>query len=210
MRILRRESAGLETAFMLWEILKTERVDKNTVFRQLRDGLWVIPGTYIQVGTIGSGMRMGDVVFTADMVASVPSLYDVIVGKGKTEGFSPYRYLTETPGGVMPPRWAGIAHKLPGVLRWEYGSNTVFQWLIAAFILAVVLAIPRVIGMLIRDRSMRWFIQAVVLALLSLYATSVLVDRTGLSGTGATVVTLLFMALHYGAIIFLRFFLCFK
>lgn len=198
----RRESAGLETAFMLWEILKAEDVTKATAFRQLRDGLWVIPGTYIQVGTIGSGMRMGDVVFTADMVANVPSLYGAVAnGSGESRVFSPYRYLTETPGGVMPPRWAGIAHKLPGVLRWEYGSNTVFQWLIAAFILAVVLAIPRVIGMLIRDRSMRWFIQAVVLALLSLYATSVLVDRTGLSGTGATVVTLLFMALHYGAII---------
>ena len=40
-------------------------MDKNTAFRQLRDGLWVIPGTYIQVGTITSGMRMGDVVFTS-------------------------------------------------------------------------------------------------------------------------------------------------
>jgi hypothetical protein len=39
----RRESAGLETAFMLREILAAENVDKNAAFRQLRDGLWTIP-----------------------------------------------------------------------------------------------------------------------------------------------------------------------
>jgi MscS family membrane protein len=197
----RRESAGLETAFMLREILAAENVDKNAAFRQLRDGLWTIPGTYIQVGTIGSGMRMGDVVFTADMVASVPALYDAIVGKGKAEAFSPYRYLTETPGGLTPPRWAGIAHKLPGFLRWEFGSNTVFQWLIAAVILAAVLAIVAIVGRIFRNRGLRWFAEAVTLSVLSLYATGIVVDQTGLSGTGATVMTLVFMTLFYGALI---------
>lgn len=197
----RRESAGLETAFMLREILKAENVDKNISFRQLRDGLWVIPGTYIQVGTIGSGMRMGDVVFTADMVASVPALYDAIVGKGKAEGFSPYRYLTETPGGLTPPRWAGIAHKLPGFLRWEFGSNTVFQWLIAAVILAAVLVIVAVVGRIFRNRGLRWFAEAVTLSVLSLYATGIVIDQTGLSGAGATAMTLIFMLLYYGALI---------
>lgn len=198
----RRESAGLETAFMLREILQAERVDKKTAFRQLRDGLWVIPGTYIQVGTITSGMRMGDVVFTSDMVANVPSLYDAIVGsRGDDGSFSPYRYVTETPGGVMPPRWAGIAHKLPDFLRWNIGSNTVFQWLIAGVIFIVVLSIPRMVGPLIRNRSRRWFVQAVLLGLLSLYATRVAIDQTGLSGAGATYLTLVFMALHFGAMI---------
>jgi len=46
----RRESAGLETAFMLWEILRAEGVTRNTTFSKLRDGLWVIPGSYIQAG----------------------------------------------------------------------------------------------------------------------------------------------------------------
>ncbi|PZF78746.1 hypothetical protein DK847_02780 [Aestuariivirga litoralis] len=197
----RRESAGLETAFMLWEILKAEGVTKATDFRKLRDGLWVIPGTYIQVGTIGSGMRMGDVVFTADMVASVPALYDAVVGTRNRQGFSPYRYLTETPGGLLPPRWAGVTQKLPGVLRWDLGSNTVFQWLIAALILAAVLAIPVAVGYLFRRRGLRWFAQAVATGLLSLYATGIVVDQAGLSGAGATVMTLVFMTLFYGAFI---------
>lgn len=197
----RRESAGLETAFMLWEILRAENVDKNTAFRQLRDGLWVIPGTYIQVGTIGSGMRMGDVVFTADMVASVPALYDAVVGTRHAQGFSPYRYLTETPGGIMPPRWAGISRKLPEFLRWNWGSNTMFQWLIAAVILAAVLAIPVAVGHVFRKRGVRWFAEAVTLGLLALYATGLVVDEAGLSGAGATAMTLIFMTLFYGALI---------
>lgn len=197
----RRESAGLETAFMLREILKAEGVTKDTKFRQLRDGLWVIPGTYVQVGSIGSGMRMGDVVFTADMVANVPALYDAVVGSRGDTGFSPYRYLTETPGGLMPPRWAGVAQKLPAFLRLDFGSNTVFQWLIAALILAAVLAIPVAIGYVFRKRGLRWFAEAVTVAILSLYATGIVVDQAGLSGFGATLMTLIFMTLFYGAMI---------
>lgn len=197
----RRESAGIETAFMLWEILQAEGVNKSTGFRQLRDGLWVIPGTYIQVGTIGSGMRMGDVVFTADMVANVPALYDAMVGSHKPQGFSPYRYVTETPGGINPPRWAGAVHKLPAFLRWDIGSNTLFQWIIAVLMVAAVLLAPLVLVKFVKDRSLRWFAQAVATALLSLHATRILVDDTGLSGAGATVVTLLLMGLHYGAVI---------
>ena len=197
----RRESAGLETAFMLWEILKAEGVTKNTAFRKMRDGLWVIPGTYIQVGTIGSGMRMGDVVFTADMVANVPSLYDAIVGTGNTQGFSPYRYFTETPGGLMPPRWAGVAQKLPAFLRWDFGSNTVFQWIIAVLILLAVLAISVAVGNIFRKRGLSWFAEAVTLGLLSLYATTIVIDQAGLSGSGATFMTLVFMTLFYGAMI---------
>ena len=197
----RRESAGLETAFMLREILQAEGVTRDTQFRQLRDGLWVIPGTYVQVGTIASGMRMGDVVFTADMVANVPALYDAMIGTRGDAGFSPYRYLTETPGGLTPPRWAGVAQKLPAFLRHDYGSNTVFQWLIAALILAVVVAVPATIGYVFRKRGVRWFAEAVTAGILSLYATSIVVDQAGLSGFGATLMTLIFMTLFYGAMI---------
>jgi MscS family membrane protein len=41
----------------------------------------------------------------------------------------------------------------------------------------------------------------VTLSVLSLYATGIVVDQTGLSGTGATVMTLVFMTLFYGALI---------
>lgn len=196
----RRESAGMETALMLWDILKAEGVTSETRFRQLRDGLWVIPDTYIQVGAIGSGMRMGDVVFTADTVASVPDLYRTIVG-GRAEGFDPYRYYTETPGGMEPPRWGGLAHKLPDALRWSIGTNTLFQWLITLLILAIVVLVPRLIGKIFRQPSIRWFCQAAVMALLAAYAPGIVVEQAGLSGAAATVMTLLFLALYNGGIV---------
>ena len=195
----RRESAGIETALMLGEILKAEQVTKSTRFRQLRDGLWVIPGTYIQVGTITSGMRMGDVVFTAETVANVPAFYQLLPASRENAGFNPYRYFTETPGGLEPPRWGGIARKLPDVLRWEMGSNTVFQWLITALIMAAVLLIPALLARLIGSRSLRWFCRAAATGLLSSYATGLLIGEAGLSGMGATVMTLLLLALAYGA-----------
>lgn len=191
----RRESAGIETALMLWEIFQSEKVTADTAFKQLRDGLWVIPGTYIQAGTINAGLRMGDVVFTADTVANVPSLYQISGASQPRTGFNAYRYFTETPGGLEPPRWGAIAHKLPSALRWEFGSNTIFQWLITAVILAAVLLIPPLIGRLVRSRSLRWFCQALATGVLAKHATAVVIDQAGLSGGGATVMTLVFLAL---------------
>jgi len=196
----RRESAGIEAALMLREVLAAENVTAKTRFRQLRDGLWVIPGTYVQAGAIGSGMRAGDVVFTADTVANIASLYQTVADTGG-QGFDAYRYFTETPGGLMPPRWAGLAHKMPGLLRWSFGSNTIFQWLITLVIIVAVAAIPLLAGRLIRARSLRWFAQAVLLGVLANSASGVVIDQAGLSGPGATVVTLLLLALHYGALV---------
>lgn len=197
----RRESAGIETALMLWEIFRAENVTRDTTFKQLRDGLWVIPGTYVQAGTINSGIRAGDVVFTAETVAHVPALYQIRVGDRPADGFSAYHYFTETPGGLEPPRWAGIAHRLPGILSWEFGSNTLFQWLITAVILATVLLAPPLISALIRVRGPRWFCQSLLTAVFSIQATGLVIDQAGLSGGSATLMTLLFLTLFYGAIV---------
>jgi MscS family membrane protein len=196
----RRDSAGMETALMLWAILKAENVTEKTKFRRVRDGLWVIPGTYIQVGSVTSGMRIGDVIFTADTVANVPSLYRTSVGRlGKD--FDAYRYYTETPGDVEPPRWAGIAHKLPDFLRWSYGSNTVFQWLLTLLVLGFVVTVPMLLGRTFRDPGLRWFCQAAVTAVLAAYAPGTVIDEAGLSGKAATVMTLVFLALFDGAVV---------
>ena len=190
----RRESAGVETALMLWGILKAENVTPDTKFNQVRDGLWVIPGTYIQVGTVTSGMRMGDVLFTADTVANVPSLYQTSAARFP-DGFDAYRYYTETPGGLEPPRWGGVAHKLPVFMRWSFGTNTVFQWLITILVLGFVLLVPRFLGKLFRTGSLRWFCQAALTSLLATYAPGIVIDQAGLSGGAATVMTLVFLAL---------------
>jgi MscS family membrane protein len=197
----RRESAGIETALMLWEIFRAEHVTEDTKFKQLRDGLWVIPGTYLQVGTVSSGINLGDVVFTAETVANVPSLYQLTPVAHGLGGFNVYQYFTQTPGNLEPPRWAGATHKLPRFLNWGLDSNTLLQWLITALIATAVLLIPSLLGHLIGAGSLRWFCQAAATGLLGLYASGAIINQVGLSGAGATVMTLLFLALCYGALV---------
>ncbi len=197
----RRESAGIETALMLWEILEAESVTASTTFKQLREGLWVIPGTYLQVGMISSGMRAGDIVFTAETVANVPALHETLVGPRVYEGFSAYRYVTETPGGLEPPRWAGLAQKLPGVLRMPIGSNSLFQWAITLAVLGGVLFFPMLLARFFTPPSFRWFGQAVATGLLAAQAIGVVIDQAGFSGAPATAMTLLLLALCYGSIV---------
>jgi MscS family membrane protein len=139
-------------------------------------------------------------VFTADTVANVPALYRTIASRADA-GFNPYRHYTETPGGLEPPRWGGIAHKLPAFLQWSVGSNSMFQWLITFLVLGFVLAIPALLARPLRDRGLRWFCQAAVTALLASQATGVVVDEAGLSGGAATVMTLVFLALFDGALV---------
>ncbi len=196
----RRESAGVETALMLRELLRDERVTKDTAFRKLREGLWAIPGTYLQAGTVTSGMRTGDVIFTADTVANIPALYYASAAQRSPGAFNAYKYVTETPGGLNPPRWAGITHKLPAVLRMSIGTNTLFQWILTFLVLATVIAIPWTAGKFIRNNSLRLFCQTVFAGLLSNYASDIIIHDTGLSGPSATAVTLLFVAVHYGAL----------
>lgn len=197
----RRDTAGIETALMLREIFRAENVTSETQFKQLRDGLWVLPETYVQAGMINTGRRTGDVVFTADAVADVPQLYSLTPASQETSGFNAYRYFTETPGGLDPPTWAGIAHKLPEPLRYSFGSNTVFQWLITALILAFVLLIPKLIARFLRNPGLRWFCRAALTGLFANQAAGIVIDQAGLSGAAATGIALVFLALYYGAIV---------
>ena len=72
------DTVGTETALMIRTIMKLAKVDATTPLRKLRDDLWVVPGTYLQIGKIGSGMRMGDYTFTAETVANTPYLLSLI------------------------------------------------------------------------------------------------------------------------------------
>lgn len=196
----RRESAGVETALMLRELLRNEQVTKDTAFRKLRDGLWAIPGTYLQAGSVASGMRTGDVIFTADTVSNIPDLYKASASQRDPKAFDSYKYVTETPGGLNPPRWAGITHKLPGFLRLSFGTNTVFQWILTALVLAGVVAVPWLVGKFITSNGLRLFCQTAIAGLLSNYASDIIIHDTGLSGISATAITLLFVAVHYSAL----------
>ena len=62
-----------------------------------------------------------------------------------------------------------------------------------------MLVAPPLVGRFIGARSLRWFCQSAATGLLALYATGIVIDQAGLSGGGATVMTLVFLALCCGA-----------
>lgn len=196
----RRETAAIETALMLRELLRSKHITKYSKFRELHNGLWTLPGTYLQAASITSGMNAGDVVFTADTVANIPLLYNIQRSALNGSRVDTYQLFTDTPGGLDPPRWAGIAFKLPRFLRASVGSNTIFQWGLATFAIAVFFAIPLAVGKFAKPGSQRIFLWALIASLLARSASSLILDDAGLSGWGATAVTLLFIAIRYIAL----------
>lgn len=195
-----RETIGTETAFMIREILRLSKVDAAAPLRNLKDDLWVVPGTYLQIGKIQSGMRMGDVVFTADTVANVPSYYRKIIRKKPKQEFNTYKFYTESPGGIIPPAWSGALFKLPDFWLSSYGTNTVWQWTLFGVALIVVLAAPYQLGRLIPRGNVRTMIIALLTMLFAKLANFVVIDLGSLTATGALVGSVLFSIAFYAAL----------
>lgn len=196
----RRETAGLETALMIRELLRSKKIRKDSSFRKLHDGLWSLPGTYLQAGALTTGLHAGDVVFTADTLANVPSLYSAQLPSESRKGMDAYQLFTDTPGGLDPPRWAGVAFKLPSFLRLSIGSNTIFQWGLAVVAIGGFVGLTLLAGILGGRGSKRLFLSAITAALLAKGASSLILDDAGLSGWSATAVTLMFVAIRYVAL----------
>lgn len=195
-----RETIGTETAFMIREILRLSKVTATTPLRRLKDDLWVVPGTYLQIGKIQNGMRMGDVVFTADTVASVPDYYRKIIAKKPKHEFNTYKFYTESPGGIIPPAWSGALFMLPGVWLSSYGTNTVWQWTLFGLALIVVFMAPTLIGRLFPGGDLRIMIIALLTMLLAKVSNYVVIDLGSLTATGALVGSIVFSIAFYAAL----------
>jgi MscS family membrane protein len=195
-----RETIGTETAFMIREILRLSRVDATTPLRRLKDDLWVVPGTYLQIGEIQNGMRMGDVVVTADTVANVPGYYQKIISKKPKQEFNTYKFYTESPGGIIPPAWSGGLFKLPDFWLSSYGTNTIWQWTLFGVALVVVFVAPTLLGRLFPGGDLRIMVVALLTMLFAKVSNYVVIDLGSLTATGALVGSILFSIAFYVAL----------
>jgi MscS family membrane protein len=195
-----RQSIGTGTAFMISEILRLSNVKADTPLRKLNDDLWVVPGTYLQIGRIKEGLRMGDVVFTADTVAHVPALYQKIIGTKPIDEFNPYKSFSESPGGVLPPTWTAAIFSLPGFWLASYGSNTVWQWTLLGVSLLVMLIGPFLLRRLFRNGAARVLGAAVLTMLFSRLGSYVSINLGSLTGDGATIGAIIFTIGFYLAL----------
>jgi len=195
-----RQSIGAGTAFMISEVLRLSNVKGDTPLRKLKDDLWVIPGTYLQIGKIQEGMRMGDVVFTADTVANVPALYRKIVATKPKDEFNVFKFYTESPGGVLPPVWAGVFFALPGFWLVSYGTNTVWQWTLFGVCLLLVFLGPYLLRRLFREGAARVLGVAVLTMVFARLGDYVSIDLGSLSSFGATIGSVIFTIVFYLAL----------
>jgi len=195
-----RQSIGAGTAFMISEILRLSNVKGDTPLRKLKDDLWVIPGTYLQIGKIQEGMRMGDVVFTADTVANAPALYRKIIATKPKDEFNVFKFYTESPGGVLPPVWSGVFFALPGFWLASYGTNTVWQWTLFGVCLLLVFLGPYLLRRLFRKGASRVLGVAVLTMVFTRLGDYVSIDLGSLSSHGATIGSVIFTIVFYLAL----------
>lgn len=192
-----RTATGTEIALMLREILTIAKISPDTPLRQLGDKLWVVPGTYLQIGRLSSGLTAGDAVFTAETVASVPSLYDALIRKKPAGEFNAYRFFTETPGDLVIPAWAGLVMSLPDFMLTPYGSNALWQWGLLMALVGSTILIPYALRAVMRAGQVRIFSRAVLTALIAWWASSVAIPLASITGAGGRAGSLILQAMFY-------------
>ena len=190
-------TVGTETALMIRTIMKLAKVDATTPLHKLKEDLWVVPGTYLQIGKIASGMRMGDFTFTAETVADTPYLYaKVIERKPKTE-FNAYKFYTESPGGIIPPAYAGPIFKLPPFWHEVYDTNTVWQWALFGVTLLLLFLAPWFITKLMPEGSWRIFVFSALTMFFAKFGNIAAIEWGSLTSRGAVVGSIIYSIMFY-------------
>lgn len=192
-----REKIGAETAFMIREILRLSKIEPNTPLRQIGNDLWVIPGTYIQIGKISSGMRTGDITFTADTVANVPAMYRKIIPKKPRSEFNTYKFYTESPGGIIPPAWTGFVYALPSFWLNSFGTNTVWQWTLFAISLLALAFLPFSLRRIFPEGEVRMLGVAILTMIIAKISNYIVIDVGSLTAQGALVASIIFSIAFY-------------
>jgi MscS family membrane protein len=189
-----QESEGIETSLMLREILKRWTANSHGI-TSVRDGTWTLPGSRLQLVRMASGPNAGDVVFDADTVARVPSIYQELTEIAPVRGFDAYNYYTETPGSLFPPAWSGLIFKLPDFMRLSFDTNAVYQWILFVVIMIVTIAAPGIVFWFGRESAARPLLAAVTATIFATGAWSLLIEF-GITGwaqnVGAIVLTVVF------------------
>lgn len=189
-----QESEGIETTLMLREILKGWALNRHGI-TSVRDGTWTLPGSRLQLVRMASGANAGDVVFDADTVARVPSIYRELIEIAPVRGFDAYTYFTETPGSLFPPAWSGLVFDLPKVLRLSYDTNAVYQWILFGVIMIATIAAPVIVFGVGQNRDGHPLLAAVTAVVFAMGAWYLLIE-IGITGwaqsLGAIVLTVVF------------------
>lgn len=192
-----REATGTEIALMLREILTIATISPDTPVRQLSDKLWVVPGTYLQIGRLTSGLNAGDAVFTAETISSVDNLYDTLIRKKPAGEFNAYRFYSESPGDLIVPSWGGLVMALPEFMLTAFGSNALWQWCLLFLLVVSAVLVPYYLRTLMPAGQRRTFWMAILAALIAKWASAYAIPVASITGAGGQAGSLILQAIAY-------------
>jgi MscS family membrane protein len=140
---------------------------------------------------------MGDFTFTAETVANVPYLYGKVIDRKPKTDFNTYKYYTESPGGIIPPAFAGPIYKLPPFWSNVYDTNTVWQWALFAIMLFVLFLAPWLLGKLFPEGVWRIFVFAAFTMFFAKFGNFAALEWGSLTSTGAVLGSIIFSIMFY-------------
>ena len=135
--LINREQTGIETVLLLLEILdRLPPIDPETVpdvAAVAANGLtaWTLPYTDFDIVKMTEGPKAGQFVFSADTVVEAPELYETVrqYGGRVQAGTDLYRFITLTPGDLLPPKWYRLIVKLPDWAQRRFLlGHALWQW----------------------------------------------------------------------------------
>lgn len=180
-----RLEAGTEAGLKIREILHYTGVTPSSALVELGDGRFLISGTYMQLSRMQAGLHAGDYLFNGEAVDNASVVYDSIAGARKSSYFDAYRYYSDTPGNLLPPRWAGLILLLPQSMNNVVFDNTVWQWSAFGLVVIAVVLVVVVMSLFGSARNAAWlFLQLLATAALAKFAGYFLVEEINLTAEG--------------------------
>ena len=145
--LINREQTGTETVLLLLEILeRLPPIDPATVpdgAAVAADDLtaWTLPYTDFDIVKMAEGPRAGQFVFSTDTIAEAPVFYETVrpYGGRVQSGTDLYRFITLTPGDLLPPKWYRLIETLPIWMQTRFFLGlALWQWVGIALVALIL------------------------------------------------------------------------
>lgn len=180
-----RTEAGTEAGLKIREVLHYTGATQAAEFKPLADGRVLIAGTYMQLQQMPTGLHSGEYLFSADSVENASVVYESMSAAHRAQVFDAYRYYSDTPGNLLPPRWAGLILRLPAGMGDVVFDNTVWQWMMFAFVILAVIAVLFCMSYFGPTRNSSWlFVELLATAAMARLAGYFLVEEVNLTAGG--------------------------
>ena len=132
-----RARISLEAALQLDEVLERVKLPEPESIPDLammkartergERAQWIVPNTEVKIARMESGPRAGEYLFTAETIGRMHEFYQRIRDVPGEDHFDFYAFYAQSPGDLMPPKWAVHIERLPGWFLETHHDNARWQ-----------------------------------------------------------------------------------